>query len=277
MKLDTDHIVVIGFPHNQKSGGLGPETKRSMDGLIELYPDRAESKKLSLLYISGTSRSTMARKKYNTDLFMNNELSLDKIVHSYSGYTLPSDISIKNVGVIFLIHGTSGFPKLFAAQNSTNYIERDNVSNGKVIAKLLKLLGLSACIEKLQLVMCGGAKFDVDSGSLLDGVCSGIEGENFKNPPMVISWDCEVTHNYKGDLVVGGKTGIEIEEEHCHVREMSALGKMIVPDLDAPYNPTLVDTYSTVRMSYGPGYIPVRVRDWHSRRPIRTKKGCTLL
>ena len=274
MRLNTDHIVVIGFPHNQKSGGLGPETKRSMDGLLELYPDRAQSKKLSLLYVSGTSRSTMSQKKYNTGLFMNNELLLNNIVHSYNGYDLPKSLSGKNVGVIFLIHGTSGFPKLFAAQNSTHYIERDNVSNGRVLARLLKLLRLSSCIEKLQLVMCGGAKYDVDSGSLLDGVCRGIEEEKFESPPMVISWDCEVTHNFHGELVVGGKTGMDIDEEHCHVRQMSPFGRL---DFDTPYIPTVFETYETVRMISKSGYVPAHVRNWHNRQPIRTKKGCVLL
>lgn len=271
MLLDTDHIVVIGFPHNQKSGGLGPETTRSMDGLYRLYSEHVQARKLSMVYVSGTSRATMKAKKFSTELLLNDAMEMDNIIHSYKGCSIPADIARRNVGVILLIHGTGGFPKIFAAQVSTTYIQRDNSYNGRVIAKLLKDMKLSNCIEKLQLVMCGGAKYMEDQPSLVQGLCDGVIEEDFGRPPMVIGWDCEVTHNDSGALVVGGAIGNNIDSSHRHVMNYNG------------YIPSAMDTYqkpipiNDSFFSSPSGYVKARSKSWLDRPVVKTTGRCVIL
>ncbi|HUB14716.1 MAG TPA: hypothetical protein VMB34_22390 [Acetobacteraceae bacterium] len=265
MKLDSKCIVVIGFPHNQKCGGLDPETKRSLDGLKLLYADHAAQKRLALLYISGQSRPGMQPKNYSMDKFMNGTMEKSKYINIYDNYDLGSEPPKCGVGVILLIHATAGFPKIFEAQTSTQYIKKDNASNGRIIARLLKTLALSGCIDKLQLVACKGAKCE-GSISLLQGIADGIIDEGFENPPLVIGWDVEVTHNADGSMSVASSNDPKVESEHRQT---------LVPP--PAYDPAATDRYETVLLWSPSGYQPAHNVNWSGRQAMKTSKRCVLL
>jgi hypothetical protein len=265
MKLDSKFIVVIGFPNNQKSGGLDDETKRSLDGIQTLYPEHVTLKQISLLYISGKSKAAMKNKNYNREKFMNGSMDKSIYLNVYANCNLPVELPKGKVGVILLIHDTSGFPKIFEAQTSTTYLLKDNKVNGLIIARLLKTLGLSGCIDKLQLVACKGAKCE-DSISLLEDIGDGIIAENFENPPMVIGWDVEVTHSQDGTLLVASSDDPKVESEHRLT---------LVPP--RPYTPVVMDTYETVLLWSPNGYQPAHSANWSGRSAMKTSKRCVLL